>query len=137
MKALRCERHVITPNHNMYKIIDDYCLKSKNLYNYGNYIIRQSYIKDGVFIPYAKMAKEIKEHEPFKDIGSNSGQHTLKMLDRSWRSYFKAIKDWKNNPRKYLGKPKIPGYLPKDEGRYVWVLTNLQSKINIMKRLKI
>ena len=129
MKALRSERHKIDTNHPMYKIVDKYCFKSKNLYNYANYIIRQRYIKEGVFIPYGKLTKEIKHHDPFKDIGSNSGQHTLKLLEKNWKSYFHGFKDWQDNPHKYNGKPKIPGYLNKEEGRYTWILTNLQSKV--------
>ena len=128
MKALRSERHIINQNHEMYTIVDEYCLKSKNLYNYANYIIRQSFIKEGVFIPYGKLTKEIKHHDPFKDIGSNSGQHTLKILEKNWKSYFASIKDWAKNPNKYLGKPRIPRYIEK-EGRYIWVLTNWQSKV--------
>lgn len=127
-KATRVEKHRINKDHKMYSIIDDYCFKSKNLYNFSNYVIRQEFIKNNKYISYNEMAKTMKHEEPFKDIGSNSGQHTLKMLHLNWKSFFVAIKDWGKNKEKYLGRPKLPKYLDKN-GRYVWVLTNMQSKV--------
>lgn len=112
----------------MWEICDEYCLKSKNLYNYANYEIRKSFIEKGEFIKYSNMTKMLKTTEVFKDIGSNSGQHTLKMLEKSWKSFFVSIKDYSKNPSKYLGKPKLPGYKNKD-GRHICVLTNMQSQI--------
>lgn len=112
----------------MWEICDEYCFKSKNLYNYANYEIRKSFIEKGEFIKYNDMTKMLKTTEIFKDIGSNSGQHTLKMLEKSWKSFFVSIKDYSKNPSKYLGKPKLPGYKNKD-GRHICVLTNMQSQI--------
>ena len=112
----------------MWEICDEYCLKSKNLYNYAKYEIRKSFIEKGEFIKYNDMTKMLKTTEVFKDIGSNSGQHTLKMLEKSWKSFFVSIKDYSKNPSKYLGKPKLPGYKNKD-GRHICVLTNMQSQI--------
>lgn len=128
MIANKVERHVIKKSHKMYSICDDYCFKAKELYNVANYTIRQSFVKENKFIPYSEMWKSFKSNEYFKAIGSNSGQHVLKMLEKSWKSFFMSVKDYSKSPSKYFGKPKLPGYLKKD-GRYVWVLTNVQSKI--------
>lgn len=125
----RVEQHIISRYHPMYKICDDYCKRSKNLYNHANYIIRQEFIKNSNFLKYNVMANLMKIEDSFKSIGSNSGQHTLKILERNWRSFFVAIKDWSKKPDKYLGRPKIPNYLDKEKGRFIWVLTNQQSKI--------
>jgi len=61
-------------------------------------------------------------------MGSNVGAETLRMLDKSWRSFFKAIKDWKKNPQKYLGRPKIPKYKDKN-GKYVLGIDNIKFAI--------
>ena len=45
--------------------------------------------------------------------------YTLMMLDRNWTSFFKSIKDYKKNPDKYTGKPSLPKYLDKIDGRYI------------------
>jgi putative transposase len=128
MNVTRSERHAIHKNHPMYKIIDDYCYKSKNLYNFANFLIRQEYLNNNNYIDYHTMWKNLKGEDVFRDIGSNSGQHTLKILHQNWKSFFAASKDYLNNNGKYLGKPKIPRYLKK-EGRFIWVLTNMQSKV--------
>lgn len=70
----------------------------------------------------------VKDSEPYKDIGSNTGQATLRTLDKNWKSFFVSIKDWKKNPSKYLGKPKLPKYKDKD-GRFVLSLDNNKVKL--------
>lgn len=112
----------------MFQVCDEYCFKSKNLYNYANFLARKSFIKEGKIIKYHEMWNMVKAEQPFKDIGSNSGQHTLKILERNWKSYFAAIKDWSERPNKYLGRPNLPNYLDK-KGRFIWVMTNVQSKV--------
>lgn len=128
-KENRVERHIINKNHKMFNICNQYCKLSKDLYNHANYIVRQEFIKNDTFLNYSHMAKLMKTEESFKTIGSNSGQHTLKILERNWKSFFVAIKDWSKNKSKYLGKPRLPNYLDKEKGRFICVLTNTQTLI--------
>ena len=46
-------------------------------------------------------------------------QHVmLKQLDGNWRfSFFAALRTWKSTPERFLGRPGIPGYKPKQKGR--------------------
>ena len=131
----RCERHRITKSDPNWKLIDEYCFKSKNLYNYGNYIIRQEFISSskendkGNWIRYNELDKMCQWSDPYKDLGSQSSQATLKLLDRNWKSFFKSIKDWSKNPSKYNGRPKMPQYLDKENGRYLLQLKNTQFRI--------
>jgi len=99
------------------------CFKSKNLYNYANYIIRQEFINNGKYLSYLDMNKELKTHEQYKECMSQPANCTLRLLDKNWKSYFNAIKDWKKNKEKYLGMPKLPRYLKKDS-RYIWMIPN-------------
>ena len=71
------------------------------------------------------MNKEFKTHENYKLTFSQPANCTLRLLDKNWKSFFKAIKDWKLHPEKYLGMPKIPKYLKKD-GRFPWMIPNNQ-----------
>lgn len=128
MKTNRVERHIIKKSHKMWKACDELCFKAKNLYNYANYIQRQRFINGEKIYKYKDLTFELKHSEPFKDLGSNSGQHTLKMLCRDWKSFLVAVKDYSKSPNKYLGKPKLPKYKKKD-GRHICVLTNMQSQI--------
>ena len=125
MKVQRCEQIIIKKDHPKFKIIDEMCFNSKNLYNEANYVIRQKFIESGEYIPYKDMNFEFKTHENYKLCFSQPANCTLRLLDKNWKSYFKAIKDWKEHPNKYLGMPKLPKYLPKD-GRFPWMIPNNQ-----------
>ena len=125
MKVQRCEQIIIKKDHPKFKIIDEMCFNSKNLYNEANYVLRQEFIENGNYISYYDMNKEFKTHENYKLTFSQPANCTLRLLDKNWKSYFKAIKDWKEHPNKYLGMPKLPKYLPKD-GRFPWMIPNNQ-----------
>lgn len=129
MKSNRVEQHIIKKNNPVWKLIDELCWKSKNVYNYANYIIRQEFIKNNKWIRYNELAKIVKDSEPYKDLGSNVGQQTLKLLDQNWKSFFSAIKDWNKNKEKYLGRPKLPKYKNVQNGRFVLVIDNIKCSI--------
>ena len=95
------------------------------MYNEANYVIRQEFIDNGNYISYYDINKEFKTHENYKLTFSQPANCTLRLLDKNWKSYFKAIKDWKQHAEKYLGMPKLPKYLKKD-GRFPWMIPNNQ-----------
>jgi len=128
LKVNRVEQHQIHKAHPLYKTIDEYCFRSKNLYNYANYIIRQEFINNGEYIKYRDMDKMLQKSEPYKLLMSQAAQCTLQVLDRNWKSFFVTIKDYSKHPEKYLGRPKIPKYKKKD-GRFTWFLKNNQTWI--------
>lgn len=83
----RVEKHIIKSNNKYYKILDEYCFKSKNLYNYANYIIRQEFINNGKWIRYNELDKILKKEDNNYDyknmpLGS-SAQQCLKLLDKN------------------------------------------------------
>ena len=121
MLEMRTEQHQINKNHPYYKLIDTYSFRSKNLYNYANYIVRQEFLNNNNYIKYREMDKMLNKTEPYKELMSQASQCTLQVLDKNWKSYFMAIKDYWKNPHKYLGMPKIPNYKKKD-GRFPWFL---------------
>ena len=123
MKVQRTEQIVIRKNHPKFKIIDQQCFYSKQLYNEANYIIRQKFIETGEYISYYKMNFELKTHKNYKSCFSQPANCTLRLLDKNWKSFFASIQDWKKTPDKYLGMPKLPKYL-KPDGRYIWMIPN-------------
>ena len=128
IKVRRCEQHKIKRNFKFYDLIDDYCLRSKNLYNFANYIVRQEFINNNYWIRYYELRSIITDSEPYKNMGSNVGQGTLRILDKNWKSFFQSIKDWKKNPSKYLGRPKLPKYKEKS-GRFILSLDSNKVKL--------
>lgn len=116
MKTNRVETQIIRKSHPMWKTVDENCFYSKNLYNCANYTIRQEFVKNKVWLRYQDLQKSLKASDPYKELKSQPSQCVLQMLDRNWKSYFVAIKDWQKNMHKYLGMPKLPKYLKKMGG---------------------
>ena len=107
----------------LWKVVDQNCFYAKNLYNYANYIIRQEFINNGRWIRYHDLDKLLQKSNPYQELKSQPSQQTLKVLDKTWKSFFVAIKDWKKHPEKYLGMPQLPGYKEKN-GRFPWYIKN-------------
>lgn len=140
MNTNRVERHIITKHNAFYTLIDKYCLKSKKVYNYGNYIIRQEFIKTSEekekgtreyanWIRFNELAKICKNADCYKELGARTSQGILRQLDSNWKSFFASIKDYNTNSSKYLGRPKMPQYLDKEKGRCILIQNNQQFKI--------
>lgn len=90
--------------------------------------MRQEFINNNRWIHYNELFQLVKKSDAYKDIGSNVGQGTLRVLDKNWKSFFNAMKDWKQNPEKYLGRPRIPKYREKD-GRFLLSLDSNKVKL--------
>lgn len=129
MKVNRVEQQIIRKNNPIYDVVDQYCFYSKNVYNQANYIIRQEFINNNNKLSAYDVQKLMQLMDCYKECGSQAAQKTIQLVDKMWKSYFKAIKDWKKNPSKYLGMPRLPKYFPKD-GRQVFMLKNIQCSLN-------
>jgi len=110
------------------KTIAELCHLSKNLYNEANYIIRQELFESGKWIRYNELNKRLKDSENYKSLPAQTAQQTLKLVDKSWNSFSKAIEEWKKHPEKFKGQPGIPSYKKKD-GAFILVFTNQQVKL--------
>ena len=128
----RVEQHIIKSNNSYYTILDDFCFKSKNLYNHAMYIVRQEFISSNIWLRSQDLDKLLKlntEYPDYKNMPTaQSAQQTLRLLDKNWKSFFKSIKDWAKHKDKYLGKPKLPKYLKKSS-RAILILTNQNVRL--------
>lgn len=112
------------------------CHLSKNLWNESLYTIRHAYFHNKYHpkepkekIPsYNILARTMKTSENFKGLNAQSSQQLLKVLDRSWKAYWNALKKYTKNPDKFLGEPKPPQYKSKD-GEAILIFTNQQVSI--------
>lgn len=132
MIVQRVEKHIIKSNNQFFSMLDDFCFKSKNLYNHANFIVRNEFVKNNKWVRYCDLDKILRNDEEFPDYKNmptaQCSQQILKLLDKNWKSFFASIKDWKKNPSKYLGRPKLPKYKAKD-GRFILILTNQNVKL--------
>jgi putative transposase len=130
------ERHIINKSHLFYKELDSIGFLSKNLYNKANYIIRQEFINTSKEKELGKRDKSnwIRCHQIQKQLQNDKdfdygklpakvSQQVLRLLDKNWVSFFKSIRDWKNNSSKYKGQPSLPKYKHKTKGRGVLIYT--------------
>lgn len=131
MDVTRIEKHTIKKSNPMWKVIDEKCFYAKNIYNSANYIIRQAFFKDNSdWIRCNTIDKMLQNTENYKLLGSQASQKTLRLVDKNWKSFFKATRDYARKKGKgYFGKPKIPGYKNPAKGRSILMIKNIQCRI--------
>ncbi len=117
------ERHVIKRADPRFTAIDAAAFASKNLYNAASYAVRQSFIREGVYLTYHEMHRRLKDHETYQALPAKVAQWVLRLLDKNWQSFFEARSAWQADPSQFLGRPKLPGYKDKQKGRNLLVYT--------------
>ncbi len=117
------EKHIIDPNHWLYKRLDNLCFLSKNLFNYANYLIRQKFISLGEYLDYYKIQKLCQGKTDYLALPAKVSQQVLLRLHESWKSFFAATKEYNLHPDKFKARPKIPRYKHKILGRNVLTYT--------------
>ncbi|HEU4325488.1 MAG TPA: transposase [Roseiflexaceae bacterium] len=118
------EQHVITKKHPQFAAVDQAAFAAKNLYNAANYLVRQSFISGAGYLNYIDTYHLMKGHEAYQALPRKVSIQVLRMLDQNWKSFFAAMKSYGQNPEKFTGRPRLPRYLHKTEGRFVLVYTN-------------
>jgi len=118
------EQHIIHKQDPRWSKIDAACFLSKNLYNAANYLLRQAYIFNCGYIPYAKLDKLMKHNRDYCALPRKVSQWVLKQVDHDWRTYFAALETWTTSPEKFKGKPQFPGYKDKMAGRNLLTYTD-------------
>ena len=128
----RVEKHYIKETNPYYTMLDEFCFRSKNLYNFANYHVRKRFIETGKWLRYNEMDKLLKQEGMDSDYRgmplASSSQQCLRLLEKNWKSFFQSMKEWKKCKEKYNGRPKLPRYLPKN-GRNILVLVGVNCKI--------
>lgn len=102
------------------------CRLSKNLYNVGLYNVRQYYLQERKHLRYESNYHHSKENENYKLLNTDVAQQTLKVVDRSFRSFFGLIKKARNNEYRFHDV-QLPRYLPKD-GYFPLIIPRIRVK---------
>lgn len=129
-KIQRVERHIIRKGKYNYIETQTVCNLSKNLYNYVNYITRQSFFETkSIPSEYEISTKLSKENQAdFRALPAQVSQQTIKLVFKAWKSFFSALKSYKKDKSRFTGNPKPPKYKDKN-GYFVTVFTNQCSRI--------
>jgi len=104
------------------------CHLSKNLYNVANYYVRQELFFLGNWLRYYDLWYMLKDKKTYQKLPSQTSQQILRLVDKNWKSFFKSLKNWKVQPRKYQGRPRPPKY-KKRNGEFTLIFTNQQCRI--------
>ena len=124
-------------NYEEYQILKDLSYASKNLYNKALYIKRQNFFeikairksigrsklstsskkallkrKDLSLLTYNELYHIVKNEPEYKILNCNMSQQILKLVDRSFKSFFALLKARSN--KTYNERVKLPNYLNKD-----------------------
>ncbi len=125
------------------KLFEELTFLAKNLYNSATYLVRQTFFETNRILRYYSIWNKMREKEEYQKLkilaGAQTPQQLLLMVSATWEGYKAAKEDWLINPEKYLGKPKIPGYLPKN-GLFIVVWSKQQvrirdGKVRVLERL--
>jgi len=108
--------------------ISKLCHLAKNLYNFANWYVRQDFFNLNNLLTYYDLDFILKSKQAYKNLPSQTAQQILKYINRNWKSYFRGLREYKNNFKKFKKKPKIPNYKKKN-GESVVIFTNQQCKI--------
>lgn len=95
-----------------YAMLREMCQYSNNLYNVALYNIRQYYFKEKKFLNYEENYHSCKENENYGLLQAGVSQQTLKVADRSFKSFFNLIKKAKKGDYRFQDI-KIPHYREK------------------------
>jgi len=95
-----------------YSLLRKMCWHSARLYNVGLYSVRQCYFETKTYLSYPSNYHQCKSNENYEILPSVIGQQTLKIVDRSFKSFFGLLRAKKKG--KYQSQISIPRYLPKD-----------------------
>ena len=113
------EQHVITNTDPRFAAIDAAAFHAKNLYNAANYLVRQTFIFEQRYLGYAAIFHLIKHHEVYTALPRKVSNDILRQLDKNWRAFFAACAAYREDPSKFVGRPKLPSYKDKSKGRFL------------------
>ena len=113
---------------NYHQALSNLCHQVKNLYNRANYLVKQFLNKQGKLLSYYDLNSLLNQEECYRILPAQTAQHTLKLLCRNWKGYFRAIEEWKKTPAAFFAMPQPPNYKAKN-GELVAIFTNQQARI--------
>jgi putative transposase len=113
----RVEQHVIEKRHPQFRAIDEMALSSKNLWNLANYHVRQSFIFQQQYLTTTALFHLLKATEAYQALPAKVANQVLLQLHQAWTAFFEAMQVYREHPGKFQGRPGLPKYLHKTQGR--------------------
>jgi putative transposase len=129
------EQHIITKDDPRFSVLDNACFLSKNLYNATLYELRQHFFATGKSHSYETLADRMKSNPDYCALPRKVSQQVLMQVCGNWNNFWASLREWQKNPHKYTGKPQLPRYKHKTDGRNRLVYTDQAiSKVALKKK---
>jgi putative transposase len=113
------ERHIIDKNDPRWWVIDAAAFLAKNLYNATNYLMRQHFFATGQRLNIKDLYHAVRETYPqdYEALPRKVSNQVIRHVLQDWASFKAAHREWRNDPDRFLGEPRIPRYKHKTKGR--------------------
>jgi putative transposase len=113
----RVEQHVIEKTHPQFRAIDELAFASKNLWNLANYHVRQSFLFQQTYLNNTATFHLLKQTDAYKALPAKVANQVLLQLHQAWTAFFEAMEVYREHSEQFPGRPGLPKYLPKTQGR--------------------
>lgn len=137
----RSIRVVVKHTSHKARAISDATHKSKNLFNYANYITRQHFFNTGKLLgAYRIIPQLVKENQvDYRALPARISAQVIMQVERAWKCYFKALRAYKNDPSVFIRKPRMPKYKEKDGHNIITIAEpNIKgSTLHLPKQLQV
>lgn len=97
-------------NKSEFLALRELCRLSKNLYNVGLYTVRQYFFQERKHLRYESNYHQCKTNENYQLLNTDIAQQTLKVVDRTFKSFYGLISVLREGS--YQQRVKLPRYLP-------------------------
>ena len=111
------EQHIIARTDRRYRAIDAMAFASKNLWNLANYQVRQAFIFEQQYLTNAATFHLLKATEAYRALPSKVANQVLLQLHHAWTAFFAAKEVYREDPARFMGRPRLPRHLHKTQGR--------------------
>ena len=109
-----------------FKTLRQLCKLTKNMYNVGLYSVRQFYLTEGGYLRYESNYHYCKDNENYQLLQTDIAQQTLKVVDRSFKSFFNLIQK-KCEGLYQFEQIRLPRYLNK-EGYFPLIIPRIKVR---------
>ncbi|MDX2077880.1 MAG: transposase [bacterium] len=118
------EQHIIKRDDPRFSVLDNACFLSKNLYNAGLYEMRQHFFATDKSYSYSELDKLMQSNPDYRALPSKVSQQILSQVCEAWSNHWASRRKFKQDVTGYKGKPRLPHYKDKTNGRNQLIYTD-------------
>ena len=109
-------------------VLSRLCHQAKNLFNLGNWYVRQDFFHLGNVLSYYDLCQMCQEKDAYHALPAQAAQQVLRLVAQNWKTFFRAAREYRRAPAKFLGPPRPPKYKAKG-GECVTTFTAQQCQL--------